>query len=338
MLYDVASPDISVLTHSNHPLYADNGFDQVRGKKITPPAPVTDLFFSGQMGDLGSLLSKTVKKAAKNPIKALTTTAAKISTGGVTLITETGVLGKDAKKAGQKLEVVASGVIGGGAAGFVTSGFNPAGAIAGGVAGGTKGVIEATKTSKSGDSVKALYQGAGYGAAAGVATAAVNYGVSSYENAQIAKSAATAAKVGYGAASDTAMAAGGYVPGAAASPGAIATAGKFAASLGKSALTTYGTIAVAQAMGPKAGSPGDGGYQPPGVVLPGDAGGVSNQPSISIGIPSGGGGGDTSGGGMVSPTATPDAQPGTLSRLGAHPLLLAAVPLLFFVVMKKRRA
>lgn len=133
--------------------------------------------FDVKLSGLDSWFSKATRKISSNvrqfvrkPISTATTVAAKLSTGGITLITETGVLGKTAKKAGKKAETVAAGAIGGTVAGAVAGGGNPFSAIAGGAAGGVKGLVEATRTSGSGNIVKSLEQGAVYGALAGGAT------------------------------------------------------------------------------------------------------------------------------------------------------------------------
>lgn len=156
--------------------------------------------FSHAISSVSHAVSNVVQKAA--PV--ITKVATKVATGGITLVTDTGVLGAGAKKLGQRADVVAAGAIGGGVAGLLTGGVP--GLFAGAVAGGTKGVVDATSTGNpsSINTFRTLYQGAAYGAAAGGVARAINAGISSYQQAQMADSAAKAEQAGYGAAADTA--------------------------------------------------------------------------------------------------------------------------------------
>jgi len=371
MLYAVAQPDISILTHPYNPMAELNGFKQVGDKTpvtVNPEPPALGSWFSYRvrkifghvhhsssapapypvyhaLGDpgLGSMFSKAAHSVSKayhsvkaNPIKFVTTVGAKLSTGGITLITDTGVLGKDAKKIGKKVDTVAAGAVGGGITGFVTSGFNPYGAIVGAAAGGAKGLDEATKTSKSGDIVKAGYQGAAYGAAAGVATAAVQYGYAAHESAAVAKEAAAAQQAGYGAAQSTAIDAGTYVPGAAttSSPGFFATTAKVAGDIGKTAAGTILTAAVLRGGG-SPGQPGggDNSYQPPLINIPGlfpaPVSGAVEGPANPYGIPQPTGG---------STTALPDGSTASVpeSLLSTKNIVMASGGLLLLTFMLRR--
>jgi|KBSSwiStaDraftv2_1062776.scaffolds.fasta_scaffold21569_6 hypothetical protein len=345
MLTVIPTTSYEILTHPYHPLAEENGFNQTGKltsqtafpKKIRPP--VTD---DGGYDDFNGLglsfksVTKSVSKAVKSVGKAATKVASKAALGGVTLITETGVLGKDAKKIGKKAETVAAGSIGGAVAGFLVN-PTPVGLIVGGTAGAAKGFIEATKTRAPGDQFKAMYQGAGYGAGAGLTARAVTAGISSYQNAQIAKSAAMAEKVGYGAAQSTAIEAGTYAPGVSygtitSAPGFFATSAKVAAGIGK-----YGVapLLMAQMMGQKI--PGaEGGMDTLPIMIPGGSTSTPLGPievSATGGSSGGGGmpGGSGGGGGEMLPG---DESPSFVkSNL---PYLAGGMLLLFFMVGNRR--
>lgn len=244
--------------------------------------------FRGNLGDddltLGSLFSKAVKSVVSNPVQAAVKVATKVATGGLTLITDTGVLGKDAQKIGQRADVVAAGALGGAVAGAVTGGVP--GVFAGAVAGGTKGLVDATATSHPNtvDTTRTLYQGAAYGAAAGGVARAVNAGISSYQQAQIAKSAAEAEQAGYGAAADTAHAASAEAASAAGNGAASTTAA--ATKTAASTLLSSSVKSAAEIAGLKLLLGGGGGNP---LVLPGASGDGSAQPIYIPGSGSDGG-------------------------------------------------
>lgn len=97
-------------------------------------------------------------------------------TGGLTLIGKSGVAGKDAKELAKKAETVIAGGTGGAVTGFVASGLNPVGFVAGAAAGGAKGLVDATKAGgPSPDVSNTFLQGALYGGAAGLVTGAGSY-------------------------------------------------------------------------------------------------------------------------------------------------------------------
>lgn len=249
MLFDVAPVDISILTHRYNPLMQDNGFRQagdfvpVKRYAARRPPPILSIITDDSAIGLSGF---SLKKAFSNPIKSIVNVASRVATGGITLVTETGVLGSGAKQAGQKLDTIAAGAVGGAATGWVAGGFTPVGLVAGAVAGGVKGTVEATKTSGGGNEVKALYQGAAYGAGAGAITAAVNYGITSYATAQQAASANAAATAGYGAAAPTAF---GTVNTEAAATAGYGAAGSTAAAGSAEAAANAGYGAAASTAG-----------------------------------------------------------------------------------------
>lgn len=297
----------------------------------------------------GFSLKKAVKKVTSNvkqlirkPIPTLVKVAARIPTGGITLITETGVLGKDAKKVGKKVDVVSAGAIGGAAAGFIVN-PTPVGIIVGATAGTVKGIDEATKTSKPGDSYKAFYQGAAWGGGSAAVARATTAGFDAYNKAQVAKDAKVynetmfAAKSGYGASS---------VPTSTLAKvgGTVWDGSKWVAK------NVFGPAAGMQAIQALAGP------RPPGTESGGQSidGGPGEGININIGVPGSdgttpvgygytAGGGEFSSGdsGLPEISASPNAGSGLLDEIkkttGLSTPMLASVGLLAFVVIKNRK-
>lgn len=115
------------------------------------------------------------KNLVKQAINVGSKATAAIVTGGLTLVGKSGVLGEDAKKVAEKAETVIAGGTGGAVTGFVASGFNPVGLVAGAGAGGAKGLVDATKKGGANKDVSNTFlQGAAYGAAAGAVTGAAH--------------------------------------------------------------------------------------------------------------------------------------------------------------------
>ena len=265
------------------------------------------------------------------------------------------------KKAVKKAAVIQVSGITGAASGFITSGFNPLGAVAGGVAGATKGVVDATKTSNPHLTTKNIYQSAAYGGGAGAVVGVSTATSNAITNAQRARSAAMAAKVGYGAAADTAMAAGTYVP-----VGEIPSQASLAATLFGTAksVATSPYVAVpltARLLASKSSDPGAVSTSGEGVA-PSTTNIFTNpgNPLSLPGTPTGGGYSTASGGGSYPlGVGTPDGQPpidaGASSATGqapdaggyapenaqvkksAVPLLATAALVAFFVIRKNKR-
>lgn len=267
---------------------------------------------------LSGWLSKTTKKLKKSVKKAV---------------------GNKVYKVAHRVVAVNVGGAVGAATGFVTGG-GPQGAIAGAIAGGTKALHDTTRTGKPSITTKSVYQSAAYGAGAGAVTRAVSTGYDYYASnlSPQARSAAMAKKVGFGAARDTAMAAGTYTPPVVA-PVSL-TSKIIGGTLKNPIVQGVATNAILQGRGSSgAGDPvaADGG-QAPIIINPGTPG-ITYQPGygpISGGGYSEGGYSDSFGGGSGGSSAPgsgePEAEPGFLQKNA--PLLAAGSILAFFMLRK----
>ncbi len=236
------------------------------------------------------------------------------------------------KKTVRKVALVQVSAISGAASGFVTSGFNPYGAIAGAVAGGTKGVVDASKSSSPTLTFRNVYQPAAYGAGAGVAVGAGSWIGTQAQQAALAKSgeAAAAESLGYS------------VPGGVSSGGASSLGFFGAVGSGvKNAAAYLGAAFLPSVFGKPPPQPGE---SPGGPVdesqLPGGVpyyipGFNPAAPTSEAMLPSSGSGGDAS-----APPASPDYSQGLPAAPGgimSHPVLLAGAGLLTFMVIRMKR-
>lgn len=121
----------------------------------------------GAISDAGKAVGKVIEPVAAPLEKAATI----FSTGGLSeILTVTGDTGQQIQ---QGLEHVVGGTQIGAGAGFVTSGFNPAGAVAGGVSGAVTGITGAIEGKSAADVLGgATVGGAISGAAVGITSAA----------------------------------------------------------------------------------------------------------------------------------------------------------------------